>query len=230
MLKKEDIAFEMVFEDEYLVVLNKKRKLLVQPTKGEKVTLTSLLCRRLKEKKEVAYPCHRLDRETTGLIIYAKSKQIQREIMRQFRRREIKKKYFAIVKGRMKRIKGIIKGYVLDREARIFGEPSKWAETKYRVIREMGEFSLVELEPVTGRTNQLRIQLAQLGNPVLGERKYALRREFKIDFKRLALHSYFLSFTHPVSKEKIVLQIPLPSEMEEFIKHYKRQVGCYPGV
>ena len=218
-----EAGFEVVFEDEYLIVLNKKAKLLVQPTKKEKLTLTSLLCDKLREKGEVAYPCHRLDRETTGLIIYAKSKNVQRQIMNQFKRREVKKGYIALVKGKIKNKRGIIKGYIWDREASIFGESPKWAITKYKVVREFSDFSIVELNPLTGRTNQLRIQLARQGNPILGERKYALRREFRVNFKQLALHAWFLSFLHPVSRERIDLKIKLPSSMEKFIEQMERK-------
>lgn len=210
-------AFDIEFEDEYIVVLNKKVKLLVHRASNEKYTLTSLLNKELKNKKEKAYPCHRLDRETTGLIIYAKDKRAQRIIMDEFKEKKIKKKYIAFVRGRLKKKKGKLKGYILDKEGELFGERSKKAETLYRVIEGYQEFSVLELEPLTGRRNQLRIQLAQMGNPILGEDKYAFRREFTVNFRRLALHSYFLSFIHPVSKEKIEIKIDLPQDMRSFL-------------
>lgn len=87
-------------------------------------------------------------------------------------------------------------------------------------------FSLLKLEPQTGRTNQLRIQLAKIGHPILGERKYAFGRDFKVNFKRLALHAYFLSFFHPISKKRINLHIDLASGMQDFLKNKAKRT--YP--
>ena len=215
-------AFDIVFEDEYIIVLNKIAKLLIQPSpKNERWTLTSLL---QNEIKTAVYPCHRLDRETTGLIIYAKNKRIQKDIMNEFRRGLVKKKYVAFVKGRIKQVKGFLSGYILDAEGARFKEKPKMAKTNYRVLRAFRYFSAIELMPVTGRTNQLRIQLAKEGNPILGERRYAFRRDFKLDFKRLALHAYFISFVHPVSGQRINLKIDLPDDMKGFLTSRRLQV------
>lgn len=220
-------AFEIVFNDDYLVGINKIAKILVQPSsRKEETTLTSLL---QKESGEKIFPCHRLDRETTGLIIYAKSNEIQREITEEFERKEIKKKYAAFIKGRLRKKRGLLEDYIIDREGKIFGEKPKKAQTIYRVLEEFGSWSLIELEPLTGRTNQLRIQLAKIGHPILGEGKYAVRRDFsnigrlvpggRAKLKRLALHAFHLSFIHPVSKERVNLNIDLASDMKEFLKH-----------
>ena len=211
-------AFDVVFNDEYIIVLNKIAKLLVHPSpKKEKWTLTSLL----KDKiKATAYPCHRLDRETTGLIIYAKEKRMQKRVMDEFRKGLVKKKYIAFVKGRMKKTRGSLSGYILDADGVRFREKPKMAKTNYQVLKAFRHFSVVELIPFTGRTNQLRIQLAKYGNPILGERRYAFRRDFKVDFKRLALHACFLSFIHPVSKQRVDLETGLPKDMKEFLSGY----------
>ncbi|MBU2504880.1 MAG: RNA pseudouridine synthase, partial [Candidatus Omnitrophica bacterium] len=215
------------FNDEYLIVVNKIAKILVQPSpKKEKYTLTSLLG---KETGRKVYPCHRLDRETAGLIIYAKSEAAQREIMREFKQGEVKKKYIALVKGKLSKKKGVLEGRIIDREGKIFGERPKQAKTIYRVLKEFNNFSMVELEPLTGRTNQLRIQLAKIGNPILGERKYAFRRDFAINVKRLALCAYSLSFTHPLSKERVNLEIPLPQDMETFLKIHMDRSLFFPN-
>lgn len=207
--------FQIIFQDEYIVVVNKIAKILIQPSpKNEKYTLTSLLADRLKEKM---FPCHRLDRETTGLIIYAKDAAVQQRIMDEFRRGEIKKKYIAFVKGKLNKKRGRIEEYIIDREGRKFGEKAKRAETEYRVVAGTADFSVVELTPLTGRTNQLRIQFAQLGHPILGERKYAFGRDFPVNFKRLALHAFFISFIHPISRERVDLDIGLAPDMEKFL-------------
>jgi len=107
---------------------------------------------------------------------------------------------------------------VIDKEGRHFKEKPKKAVTFYRLIKKFSHFSLLELIPLTGRTHQLRIQLAQIGHPILGEKKYAYKKDFPVNFKRLALHAYFLKFTHPISKEKVTVSIDLAEDMKEFIK------------
>lgn len=208
--------FKIIFKDEYIVVLDKIAKILVQPSpKKEKYTLTSLL---QQEIGKPVLPCHRLDRETTGLIIYARDGLSQMKIMSQFKTGKIKKKYTAFIKGNLKRNQGILEGYIIDSEGRKFGEKAKQAKTQYRVLDSYENFSVVELSPLTGRTNQLRIQLAQAGCPILGERKYAFGRDFKVKFRRLALHAFYLGFYHPVSNNFLEFKITLPQDMSEFLK------------
>ncbi|MFH1504600.1 MAG: RluA family pseudouridine synthase [Candidatus Omnitrophota bacterium] len=211
-------AFNIVFEDDFLIVVDKIAKILIQPSpKKEKNTLTLLLRR---EKNQKVFPCHRLDRETTGLIIYAKTQAIQEKIMEQFKIGEVKKKYIAFIQGRLKNKTGILEGYIIDKEGQKFGEKHKKAKTFYKVLRQADNFSVVELKPSTGRTNQLRIQFAKINNPILGEDRYAFRRDFKVKFKRLALHAYFLSFIHPSSGDRVDLNINLPEDMDRFLKQH----------
>ncbi len=211
-------AYDIVFEDEYLVVLNKIAKILIQPSpKKEKHTLTSLLEADLGKK---VYPCHRLDRQTSGLIIYAKTKDCQKEVAEQFKERKVKKKYIAFIKGCPPNKKGILEDFIIDKEGEKFKEKPKKARTFYRVLTDYRSWSKIQLEPLTGRTNQLRIQLAKISHPILGEDKYAFRKDFKVRFKRLALHAFYLNFTHPISKDKVNLEIPLAQDMKAFSKKY----------
>ena len=138
----------------------------------------------------------------------------------QFRNREIKKKYIAFVKGNFKKRKGILEGKIIDREGKIFAEKSKYAKTFYRVLKNFLDWSMLELSPATGRTNQLRIQLSKISHPILGEDKYAFRRDFKVKFKRLGLHAFYLNFIHPISRQKIVLEIGLAQDMSEFLRSF----------
>ena len=212
--------FQIVFDDDYLIVVNKIAKVLIQASKGEaKYTLTSLLERQRGYK---VFPCHRLDREATGLVIYAKSLSVQEKITDQFRRREVNKKYIAFVKGNLKKRKGVWEGKIIDREGKIFGEKSKHAKTFYRVLKDFSGWSILELSPITGRTNQLRIQLAKINHPILGEDKYAFRRDFKVKFKRLGLHAFYLNFTHPISRQKVTLEVDLATDMSEFLDFFQK--------
>ena len=213
-------SFKIIFDDEHVIVINKIAKVLIQPSpKKEKITLTYLLAKDINQK---VFPCHRLDRETTGLIIYAKSQAIEKRIMEEFKRGQVKKKYLAFVKGKLKVKKGLLKDYIIDREAKIYGEPKKLAKTGYQVLKGFKDWSLVEFIPLTGRTNQLRIQMAKIGHPILGERKYAFGRDFKVKFRRLALHAYYLSFIHPLAKQRVNLEIDLPKDMKTFLCKVKQ--------
>jgi RluA family pseudouridine synthase len=210
-------TFEIVFQDESIVVVNKIARILVEPADDKKggATLTSLL----KEKigAEV-YPCHRLDRETSGLMIYAKSLLVQENIMAQFKAGTISKEYIAFAAGTFRTKDGIWEARIIDHEGRKKGEAPKIAKTAYHVIKDAGAFSLVSLKPFTGRTNQLRIQLANVGHPILGERKYAFGRDFKVKFRRLALHACFISFTHPITTQKLEFKLDLPLDMSNFLQ------------
>lgn len=204
----------IVYEDEWLIVLNKPSGLLTIPTpKNEPRTLTSILNEEFKNKgfSFNLHPCHRLDRETSGLIIYAKGKSIQKIIMQEFKDKKVGKHYIAFVNGSIFHDKGVI-------NAPIENSPSS---TKYRVLERRNGFSVVEAIPLTGRTNQIRIHFKIKGYPVLGDAKYAFRRDFKIKAKRLCLHAKSLSFIHPVNKKNIFLDTELPKDMAEFLITHK---------
>ena len=206
--------FKVVFDDECILIVEKIAKIVVQPTAKVKITLTSLIrdARRCK-----VFPCHRLDRETTGLIIYAKAQKYQKDLADQFRQNKVKKKYLAFISGTLSKQKGEWQSKIIDKDGARFGEKAKQAKTFYRVLKEYSGWSLIELMPVTGRTNQLRIHLAQAGHPILGERKYAFGRDFKVRFKRLALHACFISFLHPVTGKRQEFELDLPPDMKTFL-------------
>ncbi len=205
--------YSIVFEDDWLMVVDKPSGLLVIPTpKHEINTLTEFLNRELDGRGvEVnAYPCHRLDRETSGLILYAKGKKMQKLVMDEFKNRRVKKKYTAFVHGALKNPSGEIKTNIFNRNK----SRSEAALTKYRVLDERGSFTIVEAEPVTGRTNQIRIHFAKIAHPLVGESLYAFRKDFALKFKRVALHACELEFTHPVTKERLKFTSRLPEDME----------------
>jgi len=209
--------YRIIYEDDWLIVVDKPSGLLVIPTpKKEKGTLTDLLNRELDERgvEANAYPCHRLDRETSGLIIYSKGKSTQKLLMNEFKNREVKKGYIAVARGAVKRDSDTIKSGIYNRNK----NRHETAITKYRVLRRKGHLSVLEVEPVTGRTNQIRIHLARIGHPIIGERVYAFRKDFKIRFKRVALHASKIEFKHPVTGKALKFASPLPEEIEELIE------------
>jgi len=209
--------YKIVYEDEWLIAVDKPSGMLVIPTpKKETNTLTDLLNKELDGRGiEVnAYPCHRLDRETSGLVIYAKGKKAQKLMMDEFRLRSVKKSYIAFVQGSVKKSLDTIKSSIYNRN-KSRNEP---AVTNFKVLERRKDFSILEVEPVTGRTNQIRIHLARMGHPLIGESVYAFRKDYKIRFKRVALHARHVEFSHPITKKNIVLDSELPEDMKSFLK------------
>lgn len=193
----------MVYEDNWLLIVDKPSGLLTIPTpKKESRTLTSILN---------LHPCHRLDRETSGLIIYAKGKSIQKKMMDEFKTRRVKKTYLAFVHGLLNQNQGQISNPIEGLSA----------VTKYKVIQKRNGFTVIEAMPLTGRTNQIRIHFKLIGHPVLGETKFAFRRDFKIKAKRLCLHASSLEFVHPITKELVSLNIGLAQDLKEFLKRHQ---------
>ena len=193
----------IAYEDQWLLVVDKPSGLLTVPTpKNEKRTLTSILN---------LYPCHRLDRETSGLIIYAKDKGTQQKMMDEFRSRRIKKTYLAFVRGIPKKNQGEIKNRIKGLSA----------QTHYKVIEKRKDFAILEINPLTGRTNQIRIHLKQIGHPILGESKFAFRRDFTIKAKRLMLQAAGLELKHPVTGSQLCLRLGLPDDLKEFLESHE---------
>jgi 23S rRNA pseudouridine1911/1915/1917 synthase len=208
------VNIPIVFEDDWLLVVDKPSGLLTIPTvKNESRTLTSILNEDAEEKGALyrLHPCHRLDRETSGLIIYAKGKSIQKKMMDMFKAKKVEKKYLAFVQGDMFYTKGQIKNRIERLEAL----------TIYSVLERKKDFCIVEAQPLTGRTNQLRIHFKQIGHPILGDVRFAFRRDFIVKAKRLCLHAGQLRFTHPVTGKDIQLTTELPKDLKEFIERHK---------
>ena len=222
--------YEIIYEDEWLIVVDKPSGMLVIPTpKKETNTLTDLLNRELDLRgvganacptaREThagrrAHPCHRIDRETSGLIVYAKGKATQAAMMEEFKKRAVKKTYVAFVHGLVKDKFGTIDRDIYNKSK---GRKEE-AQTKYTVVERRKDFTVLEAVPVTGRTNQIRIHLKSIGHPLLGESVYIFRKDFALKFKRVALHASYLRFTHPVTKEVLEFKSPLPDDMEKFLK------------
>ncbi|MFH1269763.1 MAG: RluA family pseudouridine synthase [Candidatus Omnitrophota bacterium] len=203
----------VIYEDDWLLVLNKPAGLLTIPTPRKELrTLTSILNEDFKEKNAPyhLHPCHRLDRETSGLIVYAKGKSAQKKMMAEFWRKEVRKTYTAFIQGRPPKEEGTI-SYPVE---------GKSAVTKYRIIDKKKDYSVAEIAPLTGRTNQIRIHFKRIGHPLVGETKFAFRRDFKLKAKRLFLHAKKLEFTHPMAGKPISLLAPLPPDMEDFLEKH----------
>ena len=195
------------------MVVNKPAGLLCVPTpKNESRTLTSILNQNAQDKAlgYRLHPCHRLDRETSGLLIYAKGKSTQQKMIDAFRNRLIGKKYIAFVHGKLSQPQGTISSAI----------EGKSAITKYKVIQEKSNYSVVEISPLTGRTNQIRIHFKNIQHPLVGEDKFAYRKDFALRFKRVCLEAKELNFKHPITGKDLNIDIDLAPDLKDFLlKH-----------
>jgi len=212
----------ILYEDDCCVAFDKPSGILVIPSpKKENNTLIHLVNAQYAPRagEYQLHPCHRLDRDSSGVILFAKGKKNQQLMMREFFKRTVKKKYIALVQGRPRKPQGTIRSPIIDFDGQKFSKKAqpKMAITHYRVIQSNQYFSIVEVIPITGRTNQIRIHFSEMGHPLLGDRKYAEGKNFLIKFKRAALHASELEWMHPVYHRRIKVQSPLPADMAELI-------------
>jgi 23S rRNA pseudouridine1911/1915/1917 synthase len=201
----------VAYEDDWLVIVDKPAGLLTIPAPGENPRSLSGILNKDLEERGLSYrlhPCHRLDRETSGLIIYAKGKSVQKKMMDLFKERRIKKTYVAFVQGIIKEDNGQI-----NRPVERTG-----ALTRFRVLRRRGDFTVLEVNPQTGRKNQIRIHFKAIGHPLVGETRFAFRKDYKLRAKRLCLHAQGLEFTHPITGKIIRQESPLPGDLEKFLQ------------
>jgi len=220
---------QKLFEDEWLLVIDKPSGLTVHPGAGEKQETVLDIFRfhypQISAMADQERPgiVHRLDKDTSGVLILAKSEEAQERMQALFQEREMQKTYLALVKGRLRFLNGTIDlplGRSLKHRARfeVVGEDRedrRDAVTDFSVIRAFEKFSYVRLMPHTGRTHQLRVHLAHFGNPVLGDILYGNRKQ--LDLPRLGLHAYAIEFTHPFTGNGVRVTSPLPADLRDYL-------------
>ncbi len=221
----EAIPFTIMYEDEDILVIDKPSGLTVHPGVGNQSgTLVNALCSHTRTLSSInpVRPgiVHRLDKETSGVMVVAKTNAAHLNLAKQFAKHTIKRKYIAIVKGTVELDEGII-DLPIGRHKRdfrrlqvSFSDCSRYAITRYKVIKRLADTTIVELTPKTGRTHQLRVHLAHIGYPILGDSKYGRISEFS----RLALHAKELGFFHPKSSGFVSFSSELPREFVDFCK------------
>ena len=213
-------SIEVLYRDDAFYVFNKPPGLVVIPAPGEERTLTDIVNAQHpgQGNEGPLHPCHRLDRDTTGVIIFARGKKNQQLLMEGFHKRLITKRYLAFVHGSLRKRFGTIKRAVRSLDQQKYNKfvKSKWAESEYRVLEQKNGYSFVEIFTETGRANQIRIHFSAIGHPLLGERKYAFARDFSLKFKRTALHAASITWRHPITKKIIEVKAPMPQDMQIF--------------
>jgi 23S rRNA pseudouridine1911/1915/1917 synthase len=213
-------GLKIVYLDDAVVVVDKQAGLLSMGSEGEKErTAHRILNEHLKaltkSPAQQAFIVHRLDRETSGLMMFARSRRIQAVLQQNWK--SVTKKYLAVVEGAPSKANGTIRDNLVESKSfrmhRVErgGEP---AITHYRVLRTCGDRSLVELTLETGRKNQIRVQMAGLGHPIVGDRKYGASSD---PARRLALHSCEMKFCHPVSGVSMEFRSAIPSRLTALI-------------
>ena len=208
-------GLEIVYEDRDLLVINKEVGLLTMSfhrdeTQTAERILTDYLRKGAARSRLRAYVVHRLDRETSGLLIFAKTEAVQQHIKDHWK--ETEKEYLAIVHGTLAEKSGTLSSYLAENEDQfVYSTPSqvkgKWAETEYSVVRENKLFSELKINLLTGRKNQIRVHFAEAGHPVVGDTKYGLKGK---KFERMALHSRSIAFNHPHSGKRMFFEAPVP--------------------
>jgi len=218
------IQIPVLYEDEHCLVFDKPAGLLVIPTdKNEHHTLVNIVNQQTKSKEHL-YPAHRLDRDTSGVILFAKGRESQEKLMQFFKEKKVDKTYIAFAHGRLKEANGKIRIPIKDFHQRKFARhlPAQSALTHYAVEDYYRDFTVVRVMPITGRTNQIRIHFSKIGHPLVGEDKYAFRRDFELRFRRTALHALRLEFPSLKGGHKIKVESPLAKDMADFLTKENR--------
>ena len=202
---------EIIYEDKYLLVVEKPSGMLTISNNKESInTLYHEVHEYLKSKNKKAFIIHRLDKDTSGLVLFAKDEKTKRYIQDNWN--EVKREYIALVNGNIKQEKGIIKTYLKETSTLLVystndSKKGKLAITEYEKIKSNDNYSLLKINIKTGRKNQIRVHLNDIGHPIVGDKKYG---KIKTNINRLCLHASYLEFIHPYSKEIIKLKSEYP--------------------
>lgn len=213
----------LVYEDRYLVVIDKREGILSMATSHHAFCLKNVLDRYFESTHQRchAHLVHRLDRDTSGLMIFAKSREVQQLFEADWKGLVYDRRYVAVAEGLMQENEGTVSNWLKDNKqcftySSTTDNGGKWAVTHFRVLEKGETNTLVELKLDTGRKNQIRVHLSDLGHPVLGDVKYSPNTE-QAGAPRLCLHAYRLHFTHPVTQQEMCFDTPVPPLFEKLL-------------
>ena len=214
----QDIPLEILYQDAYLAVVVKPCGMVVHPAAGnDDGTLVNALLFHLDHLSGIGGEMrpgivHRLDKDTSGLMLVAKDDKTHAALSRQLADRKMEKHYRALVTGHMKEERGVIEKPIgrsrTDRKKMAVEENGRWAKTEWKVLKEYPDKTLLDVHIITGRTHQIRVHMSSIGHPVLGDALYGHRHMPAAS--RLMLHAYSLEFTHPVTQERLRFAAPCP--------------------
>ena len=223
MQNKKKKKLDIIYEDKELIVINKPtKKLCVSTEKQKENTLYSEVSSYVKKQnpKNKIFIVHRLDRDTSGIVIFAKNENLKRKLQDNWDKIAIKREYVAIVDGTFKKKKDTLKDYLKESKTlQVYvtddTKNGKLAITNYEVINENRVYSMLKINIHTGRKNQIRVQLSNINHPIVGDKKYKSRNN---PLGRLALHATKLEIMHPMIKKVLVFESKVP---ENFIKVFE---------
>lgn len=217
----------IIYEDHDLLVVEKPPGLLTVGTERDKsrtayFVLTDYVRKGCARSRNRVFIVHRLDRDTSGLLVFAKSEAVQSRLQHGWEATE--KKYLAVVHGPCRASADTITSYLTESRAqRVYSTPDptqgKLARTAYRVLKQARELALLEVDLLTGRKNQIRVHLADIGHPIVGDRKYGRADEPAV---RLALHAHWLAFPHPSSGVRVTFSTPIPGYFQKLVGRVSR--------
>lgn len=211
---------DILFEDEHLLVINKKHSLLTIATEREREkTAYAYLYAYLKSQnpENKIFIVHRLDRDASGLLVFARTDSAKRKLQAQFREHKIERAYIAIVEGKVKTTDGVIQNYLAQNRAlKVYAaqdeQHGKLAISHYHVQRRIAKYTWLEVKTQTGRKHQIRVHLAGLGHPIIGDKEYG---STKNPINRLGLHANMLGFVHPATGKMMKFEIEAPPEFRK---------------
>lgn len=227
-----DLNLDVAYEDSDVIVINKGKNIVVHPTSTSKeVTLVHGLlhhCQDLSTINGVYRPgiVHRIDKDTTGLLIVAKNDNAHRSLSEQLSSKEVSRKYYALVHGVISNDFGTIDAPIgrdiHDRQKMcVTAKNSKDAITHFKVVERFKNYTLVECSLETGRTHQIRVHMQYIKYPIVGDSKYSYRKT--LDTNGQMLHAFELTFTHPLTNEKITVNAPLPPYFLDILEELRRE-------
>ena len=212
----------IIHEDRDILVVDKPPGLLTMGTDKEKsrtayFILTDYVRRGCVKSRNRIFIVHRLDRDTSGILIFAKSWEAKLYLQGQWK--ETKKKYLAVVHGKCEKSSDTITTYLVENKAhRVYSTPDaakgKLSHTAYKVLKQVRDLALLEVDLLTGRKHQIRVHLADIGHPVVGDKKYGNENQAH---KRLALHARSISFRHPSSGEQMTFETKVPEYFNKLV-------------
>ena len=215
-------GLSILYEDRDILVVDKANGLLTVSTdkvreKTAYYLLTDYVRKGNQKSKNRIFIVHRLDRDTSGVIVFAKNENAKRYLQNEWQ--EFEKKYYAVVQGTLPEKKGIITSYLAENSVhRMYSvndpEKGKLARTGYKVLKESNKYSLLEIDLLTGRKNQIRVHFSEKGYPVAGDKKYGKKEK---GIKRLTLHAAFLTILHPHTKEKMTFKAEVPAYFDSLL-------------
>ena len=227
VLLPENIPLKILYKDDHVIVLEKPTGLVVHPGTGRRNgTLVNGLLYHFPGIEKIGPEerpgiVHRLDKETSGLMVVARTEEAYSELQRQFKQRLVEKIYLGLVWGKISKQEGII-NWAVGRHVKhgdrmsVKTKKPRTAETHFKILKKYQGLTLLEIKPVTGRTHQIRVHFAASGHPIVGDSRYG-KIKGKRRYPRLFLHAFGLGFFHPESNERMDFKSPLPDDLESFI-------------